>query len=70
MLQQRALPQLSRFDSGDYFMKKEAKARAAAGVVGVERPQARQPDEVQGGHKATASFLLEQRREKGNSHLR
>jgi hypothetical protein len=39
--QQRLMPPLSRFDSGDYFMQKDARARAAAGNAAViERPRA------------------------------
>ena len=73
MVQQRVLPQLSRFDSGDYFMQKEARARVAAGnAAAIERPRAIQAQgeeegDEQKGHKATASFLLQQ---KGLSHLR
>jgi len=72
VLQQRVMPQLSRFDSGDYFLGREAKARAAVGnAAAIERPRAIQAGgqeaAEQKGYKATASFLLQQ---KGMHHLR
>lgn len=55
--QQLMMPQLSRFDSGDYFMQKDTRTRAAAGNAAViERPRAIQAQGEKGeketGHGA------------------
>lgn len=50
-----ALPQFSRFDSGDYFMQKDARARANEPPV-LEKSGAAEPGV--NGHRTAANFLL------------
>ncbi len=54
-----ARPTLAHFDSADYFQEKEKGARAAAQRP--PQPRAIQPEEQEGGHKATATYLLQHR---------
>lgn len=55
-------PTLAHFDSADYFQEKEKGARAAAQRP--PQPRAIKPEDEEGGHKATASYLLEGRASK------